>query len=229
MMVRYPQKHVDSRTVGTWRLIPSGCWFLLTLPPAHQKNVQELITPSYYKTSHSPLQVGTHGFDSMSLLCPPLPGKAIKLFFSTSPKTVSKTQFSTSIQRSWVKKHHCQWTRSQSHSRRMRWEAELWMVRSQISCQNQEELQESHRKHHAGDFRKSGSSSLIQEHSPALTGHLREARGIIYLFFIFNFYLFFYLIALGLTWAWRIFSCSMSDLVPWPGIKPGPSIRSAES
>ena len=228
-MVCYPQKHVDSRTVGTWRPIPSGCWFLLTLPPAHQKNVQELITISYYKTSHSPLQVGTHGFDSMSLLCPALPGKAIKLSFSTAPKTVSKTQFSTSIQRSWVKKHHCQWTRSQSHSRRMRWEAELWMVRSQISCQNQEELQESHRKHHAGGSRKSRSSSLIQEHSPALTGYLREARRIIYLFFIFIFIYFSFDCSGSYLWHEGSLVAGMSDLVPRPGIKPRPSIRSAES
>ena len=34
-------------------------------------------------------QVGTHHFCSMSLLCLPLPDKAIKPFFSTLPKTVS--------------------------------------------------------------------------------------------------------------------------------------------
>ena len=39
----------------------------------------------YCKTSHYPLQVGTHSFKSICLLWPPLPGKAIKLFFSTSP------------------------------------------------------------------------------------------------------------------------------------------------
>ena len=44
------------------------------------------------------------------------------------------------------------------------------------------------------------------------------------------FYLFIYLAAPGLscsTWdlccRYRIFSCSMQDLVPWPGIEPGPS------
>ena len=35
----------------------------------------------------------------MSLPCPPLPGKAMKLFFSTSPKTASEIQFDTSAQR----------------------------------------------------------------------------------------------------------------------------------
>lgn len=35
------------------------------------------------------LQVGTHCFSGMSLLCPPLPGKVIKQLFSTSPKMLS--------------------------------------------------------------------------------------------------------------------------------------------
>ena len=35
------------------------------------------------------LQVGTHSFEGISLLWPLLPGKAIKLFFSTSPQTLS--------------------------------------------------------------------------------------------------------------------------------------------
>ena len=32
--------------------------------------------------------MGTLDFEGMSLLCPSLPGKAIKLSFSTSPKTM---------------------------------------------------------------------------------------------------------------------------------------------
>jgi len=35
----------------------------------------------YNKTSHCPLQVGTHGFEDMNPLWPHLPGKAIKVFF----------------------------------------------------------------------------------------------------------------------------------------------------
>ena len=66
------------------------CWLPLSSPPAHQKNVHELITPYfYYKTCHSLPQVGTLGLEGISLLCPPLPGKAVKLSFSTSPKTLS--------------------------------------------------------------------------------------------------------------------------------------------
>ena len=65
---------------------------LVTSPPTNQKNVHQLITPSwnhYCKTPHYPLKVRTHSFEGISLLCPPLPGKAVKLFFSTSPKTLS--------------------------------------------------------------------------------------------------------------------------------------------
>ena len=64
----------------------------LTSPPTKQKNVHQLITPSfnnYYKMSHYLLRVGTRGFDSISPLWPPLPGKVKKLAFSTSPKTLS--------------------------------------------------------------------------------------------------------------------------------------------
>ena len=42
-----------------------------------------------YKTPHYPLQVGTHSFEGISLPWPCLLGKAVKLFFSTSPKTLS--------------------------------------------------------------------------------------------------------------------------------------------
>ena len=67
--------------------------FLLSSPLTHQENVQELVTSSlnnYYKTSHYLLQGGTHGFESKSPLWPPLPGKERKLFFSTSPRTLSR-------------------------------------------------------------------------------------------------------------------------------------------
>ena len=43
-----------------------------------------MITPSldnYYKTSHYLLQVGTHGFEGVSLLWPSLPGKNKALLF----------------------------------------------------------------------------------------------------------------------------------------------------
>ena len=37
----------------------------------------------------SPTWVGTHSFEDISPLCPSLPGKALKLFFPASPKTLS--------------------------------------------------------------------------------------------------------------------------------------------
>ena len=44
----------------------------------------------HYKIPHYPFQAGTHNLEGISPLWPRLPGKAIKLFLSTSPKTVSK-------------------------------------------------------------------------------------------------------------------------------------------
>ena len=43
----------------------------------------------HYETPHYPLQGGTHSLEGTTLPWPPLPGKAIKLFLSTSPKTLS--------------------------------------------------------------------------------------------------------------------------------------------
>ena len=41
----------------------------------------------YYRIPHDPLQVRTHSFEGISPPWPPLPGKAIKLFFPTSPSS----------------------------------------------------------------------------------------------------------------------------------------------
>ena len=42
-----------------------------------------------YKTSHYLPQVGTHEFEGISPLWPPVPGKVIRLSFPTSPKILS--------------------------------------------------------------------------------------------------------------------------------------------
>ena len=62
------------------------------LPPTNEKNVYELnVTPS----SLDPVSLLTtpcrlkHNFEGINPLWPPLPVKAIKLFFSTSPQTLS--------------------------------------------------------------------------------------------------------------------------------------------
>ena len=36
---------------------------------------------NYYKNSHSLPQIGTHGFEGINPLWPPLPGKVIKILF----------------------------------------------------------------------------------------------------------------------------------------------------
>ena len=55
-----------------------------------------------YKTSHYLLQVRTHNFEDIGSLWPSLPGKIIKLFFSTSTKNFSPKFDSALVQRSWV-------------------------------------------------------------------------------------------------------------------------------
>ena len=94
-------RHVEPRPGHEgWR-----CWLLLSFPPTHQKNVHELTRPSlnnYYKTSyhfpHGNTWFWGHWFSVACFVC-----KVIKIFFSTSPKTlVSKSWFDTSTQRSWA-------------------------------------------------------------------------------------------------------------------------------
>ena len=81
---------LPTSTASPEPLEPKGwwCWLLETSSPTNQKNVHERITLSslnhYHKTTHYNLRVGTHSFEGISLLWPPLPGKAIKLLFSTS-------------------------------------------------------------------------------------------------------------------------------------------------
>ena len=62
-------------------------------PPitTHQKNAHELITLSlnhFYKTSHCSLQVGTHSYEGISPLWPPLPWQSNKdiLFYFALPR-----------------------------------------------------------------------------------------------------------------------------------------------
>ena len=80
--------NTGSRPVGTIKLMmlfPSHL-------PTNQKNVHELIASSLnhdYTTPHYPLQGRACRLEGISPLWPPLPGKAIKLFLSISPKTLS--------------------------------------------------------------------------------------------------------------------------------------------
>ena len=90
-------KHVDPRLTGTIGLMMLSPICLNTkqskeCPWADHSLFGNILT-HYSKTSHYPFQVRTHSFEDISPLYPtPLftfPGKAIKLFFSTSPKTLS--------------------------------------------------------------------------------------------------------------------------------------------
>ena len=80
--------------MACWNPRPVGSegWWGFASPPTHQKNVHENIVFSlnnFYITLHYLPQVGTHFFTAMSPLWPSLTGKALKLFFSTSPRTLS--------------------------------------------------------------------------------------------------------------------------------------------
>ena len=78
-------KLADPRQVGARRLLMQTPTYLTASP---QKNVHELIVPSLH-SSLPASRWGAHSFEGIRPMCPPLPGKAIKLFFSTSPRTLS--------------------------------------------------------------------------------------------------------------------------------------------
>ena len=80
-------KHVDPRPVGTWRLMMLTSTYLTTNQPIRRMSTSwsHLITIKLLTTLS---KLGHMGFEGISPLWPPLPGKAIKLFFSTSPKTL---------------------------------------------------------------------------------------------------------------------------------------------
>ena len=79
----------------------------LSSPPTNQKSVHVLIMPSslnpYYKTPYYPPPSWDTAFcQHVSLLWPPLSGKAIKPFFSTSLKTLSSRFHSVLEYRGWI-------------------------------------------------------------------------------------------------------------------------------
>ena len=74
--------------------LPHCRWFLYQLSHKGSPFAIKLFTKSFW--------VGSHDFWGVSLLCPTLPGKAVKLFFSPTPQTLSLRLFSTSAQRGQV-------------------------------------------------------------------------------------------------------------------------------
>lgn len=94
------------RPQTSWNVKVDDADCYLLLPPTNQKAVHDLITPplNHYKP-HYPLQVGTHSSGSINLLWSPLPGKAIQLFFLTSPKIQSPRFNLGSGYRGWIWLH----------------------------------------------------------------------------------------------------------------------------
>ena len=78
-------KLADPRQVGARRLLMLTPTYLTASP---QKDVHELIVPSQ-NSSLPASRWGTHSFEGIHPMCPSLPGKALKLFFSTSPRALS--------------------------------------------------------------------------------------------------------------------------------------------
>ena len=78
-------KHIDPRLVGTRRLKMLTHTYLITNQSEECSWVDHaLLLDPLLRPLGQDIQFWGH-----SPLCPPLPGKAIKLFFSTSPKTLS--------------------------------------------------------------------------------------------------------------------------------------------
>ena len=91
-------KHVDPRPVGTRRLVMLTPDYLTTNQSEVCPLADHALLPEHYKTPHNPLQGGTHSSEGISPLWPPLPGKAIKLFYFTQ-NSVSTFLFGTGEQK----------------------------------------------------------------------------------------------------------------------------------
>ena len=95
--------HEDPREAG-----PEDWWYwlLLTSTPAHQKNVHELITPSlkkYYQTSLLSSPHWDTWFWGHYLAVAPFFWQSNNVIFSYfTQNSVSKIQFGTDVERSWV-------------------------------------------------------------------------------------------------------------------------------
>ena len=76
---------------------------------------------------------------------------------------------------------------------------------------------------HKGEFKVANSASLSHFQSFFTTTERWKLNC------FFKFYLFIYLAAPGLTCSVRALSCGIRDLVPWPGIEPGPPALGAWS
>ena len=87
--VNYLMKHIPEKVpVAHHHLRPDDLW-VEGMRALHPDPYQRPHPWTIWLLPAPPPQVGIHSFEGINPLCPPLPGKAIKLFFSTSPKTLS--------------------------------------------------------------------------------------------------------------------------------------------
>ena len=87
-MTEHTHKHVDPRLTGNRKLMMLTTDYL-TINQSEEGPQGDNALLFIVKLLTTTLQVGTHNFEGIGLLRPPpLPGKAIKLFFSTLPQTL---------------------------------------------------------------------------------------------------------------------------------------------
>ena len=79
-------KHAHPRLVGARRLMMLIPTYITTDQSEECPRAHHALLLEHCKTPYYPLQGGTHSLEDIR---PPLPGKAIQLFLSTSPKTLS--------------------------------------------------------------------------------------------------------------------------------------------
>ena len=105
--VNYMMKHFSFQRRSRFahhHLTPDDLW-IEGMWALHVPGSLSATPPLGYKTPHRLPLVGTHSSEGISLLWPPLPSKAIKLFFFTSPKTLSLRFNLVSVFRGWIWLH----------------------------------------------------------------------------------------------------------------------------
>ena len=82
-----PTRHGDNRPARTRKLIMLTPTCLTTTKSEKCPGADHALF--YHKTCHNLHSLRTLGFEDISMLCPPLPSRGIKLSLSTSPKILS--------------------------------------------------------------------------------------------------------------------------------------------
>ena len=92
-------KHIDPRPVGNKSLRMVTPDYLTTNQSKKCPRADYALLLEHYKTPYYPLRGGTHSSEGNCPLWPPLPGKAIKLLFFISPKTLSLSFYPAPVNR----------------------------------------------------------------------------------------------------------------------------------